>query len=146
MLPVAMPGPGSPNGIYVYDAKKRVWNVLRRDGESFKLGELGKGLYLVYFDNLYCPACRSQDHHIYKLVMKYGGRSDIFFVIVVCDWFANNCNSEAASKTFKEYNVSASPTIIVTKVSDNGVVEERLEGVRTDSVIEYYIKKLVGEP
>jgi len=142
-MPVAMPGPGSPNGVYVYDSKKRVWSILRREGEPFRIGELGKGVYIVYFDNLYCPACRSQDHHIYKLVTRYGSRGDIFFVIVVCDWFADNCNSEAASKTFREYKVTASPTIIVAKVSDEGVVEERREGVRTDNAIEYYIKKFM---
>lgn len=143
MMPVTMPGPGSPNAIYVFDGRRRVWNILRKAGEPFRLGELGNGLYIVYFDNLYCPACRSQDHHIYKLVLKYGSRGDVFFVIVVCDWFADNCKSEAASKTFREYKVTASPTLIIAMVSNGGVVEERLEGVRTDSAIEYYIKKFL---
>ncbi len=142
-MSVTMPGPGSPNGVYVFDHKRRVWSILRKEGEPFRLGELGKGLYIVYFDNLYCPACRSQDHHIYKLVLKYGNRDDVFFVIVVCDWFADNCKSEAASRTFREYKVSASPTLMIVKVSDGNVVEERLEGVRTDNAIEYYIKKLL---
>lgn len=94
----------------------------------------------MYFDNLYCPACRSQDQYLYKLLVKYSREPDIYFVIVVCNWFADNCTSEAASKTFKEYKVTASPTIIIAKVTNNNVVEERLEGVRTDGALEYYIK------
>ncbi|MDM7274958.1 MAG: thioredoxin family protein [Thermoprotei archaeon] len=138
-----MPGPGSPNGIYVYDSKGRVWKVLRAKGEPFKLGELGDGLYMVYFDNLYCPACRSQDHHIYKLVSRYGGKPNLFFVVILCDWFADNCASEAASRTFREFKVSASPTILVASVRGSEISQERLEGVRNDSSLEYYVKKFL---
>ncbi|MEM2223742.1 MAG: hypothetical protein QXR02_02980 [Acidilobaceae archaeon] len=139
-MPYTMPGPGSPNGIYVYSGAKKSWSLLRKDGEAFRIGELGDGIYVVYFDNLYCPACRSQDQYLYKLLVKYGSEPSIFFVVIVCNWFADNCASEAASKTFREYKVSASPTIIVAKVTDNNIVEERLEGVRTDGAIEYYIR------
>ncbi|MCX8195640.1 MAG: thioredoxin family protein [Acidilobaceae archaeon] len=136
----SMPGPGSPHGIYRYNKESKRWEILRREGEPFRLGELGDGIYVVYFDNLYCPACRVQDHHFYKLFVRYGNAADIHFVVVVCNWFAGNCDSKAASGSFEEFEVSSSPTIIVAKVNGKEVKEERLEGVRTDSVIEYYIK------
>ena len=143
-MPSPLPGPGNPHGVYVFDRKDSRWKLLRDKGELFKLGELGEGIYLVYFDNLLCPACRSQDVHWQKIVEKYKDSSEFHFVLILCDWFYDNCSSEAASKSFKEYGVSASPTILVARVSKDGKVEEYLEGVRPDNVIEYYIKKVQG--
>lgn len=45
-MPYTMPGPGSPNGVYLYSGSKRSWNLLRKDGEPFRIGELGNGIYI----------------------------------------------------------------------------------------------------
>lgn len=137
-----MPGPGSENGIYVYNPKNSSWTLLRKDGDAFKIGELGEGTYVVYFDNLLCPACRIQDQHFYRLIVKRGSEDSAKFVIIMCNWFSGNCSSQAAAKSFEAFDVSASPTIIVAKVKDGNVKMERLEGVRTENIIEYYMKSL----
>lgn len=137
-----MPGPGSENGIYVYDPSKSSWILLRKDGDPFRIGELGDGTYVVYFDNLFCPACRIQDQHIYRLIVRKGNENSSKFVIIMCNWFANNCSSSAAAKSFEAFKVSASPTILVAKVNGGSVKMERLEGVRKEEVIEYYMKTL----
>lgn len=139
-MTLAVPGPGSPHGVYRYNKQSKRWEILRREGEPFKIGELGDGIYVVYFDNLYCPACRTQDHHFYRLFVKHGDSPDVHLVVIMCNWFSGNCDSPAAAKSFVEFDVNASPTILVAKVNGAEVKEERLEGVRTDAVIEYYIK------
>lgn len=142
---IEMPSIGTPNGVYVFDGSSKKWNLLRTQGEAFSIGELGEGVYVVYFDNTLCPACRAQDQHVLKLLLKYGLDSRVKFVIILCDWFTSNCSSEAAVNTFKKYEVKASPTIIMARASANNVTQERLEGVRKDSVLEYYLRLMLGE-
>ncbi|MEM1640596.1 MAG: thioredoxin family protein [Acidilobaceae archaeon] len=142
---IDMPSVGTPNGIYVFQESSKKWTLLRSEGEPFSIGELGEGVYFVYFDNTLCPACRAQDQHLLKVLLKYGSNSEIKFVIILCDWFASTCTSQAAAETFRKYEVKASPTILIAKVKSNGMVIERLEGVRKDSVLEYYLKKALGE-
>ena len=120
----------SPNGIYVYDHEKRLWQLVRVDGEHFKPGK--KGVYVIYFDNTKCSACRKYDNIWFPFIESLSNsRKDINFVIVLCNWFARDCNSSAAANTFKHYDVHASPTTVVLYANDNGdiVYQEKYEGV-----------------
>ncbi|MCE4603831.1 MAG: thioredoxin family protein, partial [Aeropyrum sp.] len=141
-----VPGPGSKHGIYVYDGGSGEWRLLRDGGDPFTPEELGEGVVLVYFDNALCPACRLQDHYWLDVVKKHGGRGGVKFVVVLCDWFTQNCNSEAASKSFEAFKISSSPTIAVFAVKNGKVVyQEFLEGVRPKEIIELYLNKAVKE-
>ncbi|MEM2627990.1 MAG: hypothetical protein QW775_07055, partial [Ignisphaera sp.] len=53
------------------------------------------------------------------------------FIIVLCNWFARDCNSTAAAETFKRFDVHASPTTIVLYVDENNEIkyQEKYEGV-----------------
>jgi len=118
------PGPGSPHGIYYYDVDRKQWVLVRQKGESLRLGEKGDGLYVVYFNNAKCAACRAftpQWDATLEMVTKKLGRIHAF--VVLCDWFQGECSSEAAASSFREFDVSSSPTVVVARVS-NGSVEE----------------------
>jgi len=135
-----LPGPGSEHGIYVYEGGG--WRLLRRDGGGFSIGELGDGVYLVYFDNTLCPACREQDLHLLEVLRRFGGDGRVKFVIVLCDWFTSACDSPAAAETMKAFQVSASPTIVVAAVRDGRVVyREELRGVRPSSILSMYLER-----
>ena len=139
-MSVALPGPGSEHGVYVYEGG--VWRLLRREGEGFSLGELGNGVYVIYFDNTLCPACREQDLQMVEVVKRFGGDSRVRLVVVLCDWFTQICDSEAASKTFEEFRVSASPTIVVATVKNGRTVfREDLRGVKPAGVIAMYLER-----
>ncbi len=133
-----------PHGIYLYDPKTEKWEFIRSEGEPFRLGEFGDGVYVVYFDNTRCPACKKYDVHWYpyvKLYCRQTGCKDTRFVIILCEWFARNCRSEAASKSFREYGVVASPTTLVALVEEGKkVYEEKYEGYLTAEELE----KVVG--
>lgn len=131
-----LPGPGSRHGIYVYQDGD--WRLLRSEGGAFTLGELGDGVYLVYFDNAYCPACRAQDPHFEEIVRWYKGRAK--FVVVLCNWFEEDCRSEAAAATFRKFQVKSSPTIVVARVEGGKAVKvETLQGVRPAPVLRIYL-------
>jgi hypothetical protein len=51
---------------------------------------------------------------------------EVNYVIVLCDWFARECVSDAASGAFKKFDVHASPTTILLRVS-NGEIKEKIE-------------------
>jgi len=124
-------GTDSPHGIYVYKAKEQVWELIRVDGEAFKPWE--KGVYVIYFDNTKCPACRRYDDIWFPFVEKWiNERKDSTkFVIILCDWFARECKSQAASESFKKFEIHASPTTIVLYADDSGEIkyQEKYEGV-----------------
>lgn len=130
------------HGIYVYSGGE--WKLLRREGEAFRVGELGDGVYVVYFDNTRCPACRLHDVSWFPFVEKHAGEA--FFVIVLCEWFARRCESPAASKTFLQYRVKASPTTLFARVKKGNIeVEERKEGYMSLSELEEVYEKVRGE-
>ncbi len=138
-----LPGPGSDHGIYVYEGGS--WRLLRRDGGAFALGELGDGVYLVYFDNLLCPACREQDLELVGLLGKLAEDGRIKFVVVLCDWFTEICDSGAAAETFKSFSVKASPTIVVAAVRGGRVAyREDLRGLKPSGVIELYLRRALN--
>ncbi len=81
-----------------------------------------------------------QDRYWLDLIKRFEGDKRIRFYVVLCDWFTQNCSSEAAAGTFKKYSISASPTIIIAAVRDGKVLYmETLEGVRTAEVLALYV-------
>ncbi len=130
--------PESPHGIYRYDKASREWILVDRDGEGFK--PTGDGYYIVYFDNTKCPACRLYDLFWYPFVETVGrGLEGVEFIIVLCEWFARRCDSRAASNTFREYNIVASPTTAFLEV--RGGMVKRKELVRGVMRLEELIEK-----
>ncbi|BES81833.1 hypothetical protein [Pyrodictium abyssi] len=131
-------GAGSRNGIYVYDREHGAWRLLRVDGGAFQLGELGDGVYVVYFGNTKCKACRSYDGYWHPFVESAAPRLEGYhFVIVLCDWFTHRCASPAASASFREHRVHASPTTLLAYVAGGKTVyQEKYEGVLTREELE----------
>ncbi|MEM1683739.1 MAG: hypothetical protein QXG46_01155 [Ignisphaera sp.] len=120
----------SQNGIYIYDSKNNVWVFLRSDGDFYKPDK--KGIYVLYFDNAKCSACRKYDNIWFPFVQNNANtKNNLYFVVILCNWFARDCTSKAASESFKHYDVHASPTTIVLYVDENGEIkyQEKYEGV-----------------
>ncbi len=134
-------GADSPHGIYLYDKLNDEWVLTSVDGEAFL--PRSDGYYIIYFDNTKCSACRKYDKYWFPYVRKAAKElSDHYFVIVLCEWFARNCRSESASKTFTTFDVHASPTTYLLHVKDGEVAyKEKYEGYLTDTELE----KVVGE-
>jgi len=132
------------NGVYVYNFEEKRWRLLRVDGEPFRVGELGPGFYIVYFDNLECSACKLQDEELMKAFSEFEKSllEKLKPVAVVCDWFARRCRSEAAAKTYKLYDVHMSPTILVCRVDEGGEYCERLVGVKFARELYYYLHRI----
>jgi hypothetical protein len=105
------------------------------------------GIYVIYFDNTRCPACRIYDLSWYAYIKLIGKNlENVYFVIILCEWFAHRCRSEAASKSFEHYKIHASPTTLLLYVKDGKIVlEDRFEGAKTidylASRIEEFIRK-----
>ncbi len=119
----------SPHGIYVYDKVRDLWILVKSDGEAFEPTE--DGVYVIYFDNTKCPACRKYDTIWFPFVKKWSkDHPNHRFVIILCDWFARECKSQAASSSFRKYNIHASPTTVFMYVKDGKkVYDEKYEGV-----------------
>ncbi len=142
------------HGIYAYRKEKDVWVMLESsDLDPF----IPKEKYaVIYFDNTRCPACRRYDIYWYPFVRKYSKLlNNHGFYIVVCGWFARECESPAASATFTFFDVHASPTTFLVMVEDRKVLyKEKYEGVLTDTDLEKVVpgfseraeKALRGEP
>lgn len=122
--------PDSPHGIYVYDCSSEKW-VLRQVSGNPDL-PWSDGYYMVYFDNARCPACRSYDNQWFPFVKLFGKLfPEVNYVVVLCDWFARECVSEAASSAFKKFDVHASPTTIVFQAVNGQIVrKEEMSGVK----------------
>lgn len=117
--------PDSPHGIYMYDFDKEKWVLKQVTGNPQILWR--NGFYLIYFDNARCPACRSYDNYWYPFVKLFGKMFNEYkYIVVLCDWFARECVSEAASSAFKNFDVHASPTTILLYV-ENGKIKNKKE-------------------
>jgi len=136
--------PDSPHGIYVYDPGRDKW-VLRQFSGNPNL-PWGDGYYMIYFDNTRCPACRSYDNHWFPFVRIFGKMfSDVNYVIVLCDWFARECVSEAASGAFKKFDVHASPTTVLIRVVNNEIKKrEEFSGVKKLNELLEILTKFIG--
>ncbi len=118
----------SPHGVYIYDPSKDKWVLTSSNGEAFQPNR--DGVYVIYFDNSLCPACRIYDLSWYTYVKLFASmHENVYFVIIYCDWFAQKCGSRAAAESFKKYNIHASPTTLLLEVEGGKIVrEERFEG------------------
>lgn len=122
--------PQLPNGIYVYDEKAQKWVLTHVDGEHYIPRE--DGLYVLYFDNARCPACRAYDGYWFPFVKLLGGAyKGAKYIVVMCDWFTRECSSSAAKRTFEHFDVHASPTTVLVYVEGGSVKGVRkVEGVK----------------
>lgn len=137
--------PSCPHGIYIYDFECDKWILVDIVSDYFKPNL--DGVYVIYFDNTKCGACRVYDIHWFPYIRLLGSTlKNTYFVIVLCEWFARNCNSVKASSTFREYDVHSSPTTVLLCIR-NGVEadREKIEGVKTmdklASLVEEFAKK-----
>lgn len=120
----------SPNGIYIYNHDEGVWYLVKVDDGPFKPNK--KGVYVMYFDNAKCSACRKYDSVWFPFIENnMRNKKNINFIIILCNWFARECNSKAAAESFKHYDVHASPTTVILYADENGEVRyhEKYEGV-----------------
>lgn len=134
----------SPHGIYYYDKEKNEWVLVMRDNgilDPF----LGDGYYVIYFDNTECPACRIYDLSWYSFIELFGkDYENINFMIVLCAWFARECDSKAASESFKKYEVKASPTTILWFVRNKEIIAvERREGSMSLNKLAKFIDEFI---
>ncbi|MEM0099800.1 MAG: hypothetical protein QXV54_04750 [Desulfurococcaceae archaeon] len=141
--------PDSPHGIYVYDLERDKW-ILRQVSGNPNL-PWSDGYYMIYFDNSRCPACRAYDNYWFPFVKIFGKMFKEFkYVIVLCDWFARECVSEAASASFKRFDVHASPTTLLLYVENSEIKrKEEHSGVKKiDELIKIitdFIKETSGQ-
>jgi hypothetical protein len=109
--------------------------LINRDGDRLEFRR--DGIYMVYFDNARCPACRAYDVFWYSFHTLLGSQlRDTYFVIVFCKWFVSKCDSIAAREIFMKYNVKTSPTTLLLGVVNGEVrIIVRREGVlRIDEI------------
>jgi len=146
--------PNDKHGIYKYDKANDVWVYVDVAGaDPF----IPKDMYAVmYFDNTKCSACRRYDIYWYPFVRKLSmGPTNFNFYIVLCDWFARECNSIPASATFTYFDVHSSPTTVLLSWVDGKIAyKEKYEGVLSDIDLSIVVpsfpdrvrKALKGEP
>jgi len=96
----------APHGVYVYSVESRSWIPAGRSAL------LGDGVYVIYFDNAKCGACRKFDDYWFPFVEEVAPEGRATFVIVLCEWFAKRCSSDDARDLFKEFDVHVSPTVV----------------------------------
>jgi len=93
----------------------------------------GTGYVILYFHNNMCPWCA----RLYPALHSYlssGGSLPAPLYMVVSDWFDSRTNSAAVAATFRFYNVSYSPYMLVIKVGGGRVevVKEAISGYMED--------------
>ncbi|MEM1619916.1 MAG: protein disulfide isomerase family protein [Fervidicoccaceae archaeon] len=98
----------SSEGVYVLTESR--WTRVKLDGYFWSPPD--NGGYIVYFNNLRCPACRAFDPTWEDFAKKYG-RENFTLVEVVCTWFAISCSDPTARATFNAYSIYQSPTLMV---------------------------------
>ncbi len=132
--------PDISHGIYVFDVNKKVWVRLEDDNKSLEPKE--DGVYVVYFNNTKCPACRVFDI-IWNIFVSNAKDTSIKYYSVVCKWFTHECESKGAKESFKKYNVKSSPTILIWKVRSGSIVfTEKIEGVTTPTKLAEAINRV----
>jgi hypothetical protein len=137
--------PDSPHGVYVYDFNKDKWVLKMVEGNP--VIPWSDGYYVIYFDNAKCPACRSYDNYWFPFVKLFGRLfSNVNFVVVLCDWFARECISEAASGAFRKFDVHASPTTILLRVVNGEIREKKeLSGVKKIDELLNIVSSFIAE-
>lgn len=89
---------------------------------------------VIYFDNTKCSACRRYDIYWYPFVRETCRDSgDFAFYIILCGWFAKDCESIPASVTYMHFDIHSSPTTLLTSwVNGKLAYKEKYEGVLSD--------------
>jgi hypothetical protein len=65
---------------------------------------------------------------------------------VLCDWFARECISEAASGAFRKFDVHASPTTILLRVVNGEIREKKeLSGVKKIDELLNIVSSFIAE-
>lgn len=105
-----------PNGVYLVDLSDRALKPLEVNGYY---APKEPGLYLIYFHNNDCPHCRAF-HPMWSAYLstnheKFRG---IVIIEVVCNYFHTACTNREAASTFKNWNITHSPTVLFISVSD----------------------------
>ncbi|MEM2005977.1 MAG: hypothetical protein QW705_00275 [Zestosphaera sp.] len=126
-------GAESRHGIYRYAPDSDEWEYLDVQGlDPF----IPHDKYsVIYFGNTKCSACRRYDIYWYPFVrgMCREGSGDFAFYVILCGWFAKDCNSVPASVTYMHFDVHSSPTTILTSWVDGRLAyKEKYEGVLSD--------------
>jgi len=126
----------SNHGIYVYERNVGKWFY-----SEDETNVLSNGLYVVYFDNAECNACRRYDKVWFPVIESYGSEFPYTYVIVLCGWFSNECRSKKASSLFNEFEIKASPTTLFLYIKNGKIVyDERYEGVLEQEDLIYVLK------
>ncbi len=126
----------SDHGIYVYDRNVGKWFYSENETNV-----LSDGLYVVYFDNTECNACRRYDGIWFPIIESYSREFPYTYVIVLCGWFSNECKSKKASHLFDKFKIKASPTTLFLYVKNGKVIyDERYEGVLEHKDLIYVLK------
>ncbi|HWQ16710.1 MAG TPA: hypothetical protein VNL13_02635 [Sulfolobales archaeon] len=108
-----------PNGIYIY--KNNSFVPLDIQGPFIPREP---GYYFLYFHNNLCPHCQVFYPKWINYLKNEGGVfRNIAVVEVVCDWFTQQCNNDAARVTFELYGVSSSPSFLLIKINASGRIE-----------------------
>lgn len=104
---------GDASGVYVWRG-----GSYERAGEDWSPGP---GVYIVYFHNNRCPACRRFYPALLEgLPRALGSLEGVSHFKVVCEWFSSNCPDPLARRFFREFGVSVSPTLLLVRYGGDG--------------------------
>ncbi len=137
-------GVDNPHGIYIYDHERDKWLYIDIGDKPFTPRH--DGVYVIYFDNTKCPACRVYDIYWFPYIKLLAPHNNIYYVIILCEWFAGRCRSICASVSFKHYDIHASPTTLLLCIRNGREIDrEKHEGVKTmdklAEIVENFAKK-----
>lgn len=108
-----------PNGIYIL--RNDTFVPLNISGPFIPREP---GYYFLYFHNDLCPHCQAFYPKWISYIKSDGGVfRNITVVEIVCNWFTDQCSSDAARATFNLYQVTSSPTFLLIKIGSDGRVE-----------------------
>ena len=79
-------------------------------------------LYLVYFHNLDCPHCARFHPELVEALREEGVPEGLAYM-VVCRWFASDCDDEDAKTAFIVYRVKSSPAVLAVLVRGGQVTQ-----------------------
>jgi thiol-disulfide isomerase/thioredoxin len=106
-----------PNGVYVWNGTS--FEPLNVSGSVFV--PQGDGVYVLYFHNNQCPVCRRFEPVLVEALRSEGVGAGRFYM-VVSDWFWEKYTDSVVAETFKFFNISKSPTVLLVEVREGKVV------------------------
>ena len=105
------------NGVYRVEENRitRLKNAKLLDNEKV----------LMFFLNKRCIHCLALVPEIEGLIKHLGKKEkQTPIILVVCDWFSEECSEENAKKLFKEYEIESTPTILLLVKNPDGFVDK----------------------